>query len=517
MAGARTPWLAPLQAAGSLLLGVASCIAIAGCGAQYRPVVTPVTPTGPASQPTAYFVAISSPSPTAAGLVTIIDAFGNTIVAQATLSNGPFSFNLNSTGSSAFNINSDQTAATSNSSFVLNSYGIFVGTSSGGGLRTQNVSTSTIPADAFPFNAFSASTALYLVEPYIDPVTLMSTGTSSVAQLTGVIPALQTEITVAPNPVNFAGASAAPRLYAISQGCTPGIGGCTIGTLSTPTACANPSSVTTSGEADAIEISTNTVSNRIPVGVCPVYGIMSPDYYRAYILNRGSNNITVINAQTNTLDNQANLSNGTAGANIAVGGGPVYADLYPQSNLLVTANYDSNSVSVINVPTNTYQNDGATFGQVTTISKGIGSGPVALTILRDGTRAYVANQNDCSVSVVNLISFLVTKTIALPPLAQPDSTGSTVCHPKAIASVYSTPAGIVYVASANSNVLTAINTETDTVSATVQLPGNAVTVYSTTQNAANSTNSIVNSNATGLGVPCAPTDTSPFCTAQAAR
>ena len=526
LAGVRTPWLAPWHAAGSALL-----ILLAGCGAQYRPVVTPITPTGPASQPSAYFVAISAPSPTVAGLVTIVNAFGDTVVAQATLSNGPFSFNLNSSGTSGFNINSDATVAGITSglpgSFVLNSYGISVGTSTGGGLRTQNISTSTIPTAAFPFNAFSTSTGLYLIEPYVNPALINSpnaaatTGTPSVAELTGTIPALQQEIPVAPNPVNFAGASAAPRIYTIAQGCTVGVAGCTTGPLVTPNACSTPASVTTPGEADALELTTNTISNRLPLGNCPVYGIMSPDFLRAYILNRGSGTITVINSQTNALDGSANTANGTPGSTITVGGGPIYADLYAPSSLLVTANYDSDSVSVINVPTDIFSNDGPTFGtangcpagvtsgagcaiSLKTASSPSGKGPIAVTILRDGSRAYVANQNDCSVSVVNLTSFVVTKTISL---------GSNSCHPKAIASVYSTPYSVVYVASADSNVLTAINTETDTVSSSIQLPGNAVTVLSTTQNAATSVNSIVNSNATGLGVPCAASDTSPFCTA----
>jgi YVTN family beta-propeller protein len=526
MAGAKRPW----QAAGLLLFF------LGGCGAQYRPVVTPITPTGPASQPAAYFLAISSPSPTAAGLVTEVDAFGDTIVAQATLANGPFSFTLNGSGAAGYNLNSNATVAGIASGqqgiFTLNSYGTAPGTSAGAGsLRTQAVSTSTIPATAFPFNIFTTTTGVYLIEPYIDPATMLPTGPPAVAQLTGNVPALQQEIPVAPNPVNFAVSYGAPRLYSLSQGSTAG------GAIATPNACETPSSVTTAGEADAIELTTNTVSNRLPLGICPVYGLMSPDFLRAFVLNRGSGTITVINSQTNSLDTTADSQNpdatvkcatpGSAScANITIGGGPVYADLYAPSSLLVTANFDSDSVSVLNVPTDVYGNDGPTFGTPNGCPAGASGancaislkpagslapkGPIAVTILRDGSRAYVANQDDCTVSVVNLTSFVVTKTI---PLGITNSAGEP-CHPKAIASVYSTPAGKVYVASSDSKVLVAINTETDTVSASVQLPGNAVTVYSTTQNAATGLNSISISNASGLGVPCASTDTSPFCPGQ---
>ena len=366
MAGAKRPW----QAAGMLLF------ALSGCGAQYRPVVTPITPTGPASQPTAYFVAVTSPSPTAAGLVTIADAFGDTIVGQAALSNGPFSFVLNASGSVGYNINSDATTAGiatgTPGSFVLNSYAISVGNSSGGGLRTQNINTSTIPAAAFPFNAFTTTTGLYLAEPYVNPTTMTYTqstntispaGSGFVAELTGAVPALQQEIPVAPNPVNFASATGAPRLYSLSQGTTNG--GTGFAPLATPNACATPQLVTTVGEADSIEVTTNTVSNRLPLGVCPVYGIMSADYSRAYVLNRGSGTVTVINSQSNILDKNANVANGSAGSDIAVGltrrSGPVFADLYTPSSLLVTANYDEGTISVINVPTDVYGNDGPTF------------------------------------------------------------------------------------------------------------------------------------------------------------
>ncbi len=519
---AKCPW----QAAGTLLL------LVAGCGAQYRPVVTPLTPTGPAAQPSAYFIAISSPSATAAGLVTIIDAFGDTVVAQATLSNGPFAFTLNSGGSEAYNLNGNSTttsvASGAQGSFTLNSYGISVGTTSGGGLRTQDVSSSTIPALAFPFNAISTTSSLYLIEPYINPATLASTSIASgktvagagyVGQLTSTsgTPSLQQEIQVAPNPVNFAGTSGGPRVYSISQGNTLTTGG----PLATADACNKPSTVTTHGEVDSIEVTTNTNSKQIAVGICPVYGIESADFERAYILNRGGNggtgagatgSITVINAQSNLPD----VIPATGASTIPVGGGPVFADLYSPSSLLVTANYDSNTVSVINVPTDVYGNDGPNFGPAAPPIT-VGHGPVALTILRDGSKAYVANQVDGTVSVVNLSTFSVEKTITLPSVTPTASNPLGLFRPKSIASVYSTPAGKVYVSSPDSNALVAINTETDTVAASILLPANAVSVYSSTQNVSSTStlNSIVNSNSSGFGIPCVASDTSSFCTGTA--
>jgi YVTN family beta-propeller protein len=502
MTGAKCPW----QAASVLLLFVA------GCGAQYRPVVTPVTQTGPASQPSTSFVALSAPSATSPGLATLIDGFGQTVLGQAALSNNPFAFALSSNGGTGYSLDGNEIASgsvTGQGSFILNSYTITAPSSSTNGLRTLGVNTSTIDALSFPFNEIWTTNALYLIEPYINPATQQSTSlaagklpnTAYVGEFnfSSGAPALQQEIGVAPNPVNFAGTAAGPRLYVISQGNSLPTGG----PLATPSACNTPSSVTTNGEVDSLEVTTNTISTEIPVGICPVFGIESPDFLRAFILNRGSGNITVINAQSNAVD--ATIPGNNGSPTITTGAGPVYADLYSQSNLLVTANYDSNTVSIINIPTDIYDNDAPNFGTVTTIP--VGNGPVALTILRDGSRAYVANQKDGTVSVVNLLTFKVTKTISLPP------GGNGQAQPRSIASVFSTPAGAVYVASPNSNTITVINTETDTVSASVLLPANAVSVSGTTQNAsANpSVNSIVNSNSSGFGVPCAPSDISPFC------
>src|ERR1035438_7112327 len=84
-----------LVAAGAVLVAAAL---IAGCGNAYRPVVTPINPSGPAPQPTSYAVVVSSPSPTSKGVVTIIDYSGDTVMAVAPIGPGPNSFVLDQLG-----------------------------------------------------------------------------------------------------------------------------------------------------------------------------------------------------------------------------------------------------------------------------------------------------------------------------------------------------------------------------------------------------------------------------------
>jgi YVTN family beta-propeller protein len=509
-AGAAAPWLAAVGLVGLL----------SGCGAQYRPVVTPVNPTGPASQdPNANFIVISTNSPATNGLATLINGSGDTIMAQATLGNGPFSFALDSTGSFGYSLNSN-----GNTNVTLDAYATSApaaNSASATGLQTRNVTNSTLTPGSNPTAIFAVTNNLYLLEPYtvLDP-TLTAAPNAALAVLSRQVPAatadqvttapnLQQEIPIAPNPVQFAGTPLSSRIYAISQGQSAATSGTGAAVTLPIDACNTPTAVTTPGEAASIETPVNAISGRLPVGICPVFGLMSGDNNRAFILNRGSNNVTVINVQQNAIDAvhpTLTLSTGTV-----PGLGPVHAAIYQPGGLLVTANYDSNTVTVIDVGLDIYGNDGPNFGQTHTIP--VGKGPVAVTILQDGSRAYVANQLDGTVSVVNLTSFVVSSTVPVYGGA----------HPDAIASVSGIGTGAVFALAKDSQYITAIRTDTDQVTANIFLQSFGLALRSTTDTAGGPSNSppggsngqfnsITASRAAGQGVPCNPVrDPSPFC------
>jgi DNA-binding beta-propeller fold protein YncE len=466
-------WLA----AGALLVLAGA----AGCGSQYRPVINPVVPTGPAAQPTSYAVVFSQPGlmpsdlpatappcPTSAyanpGVATIVDFSGDSIMALAQIGNGPLAFAVDPTGSLAYSENCDGTISSVPISTAL---------------QTNKVGSSTLLAGAVPINTLVTTGSQYVVEQ----------GRDAIAAMSGSPPALKQEVPVAPAVINVAGASTSQRVYSISQGST--------GSSSVAWGdCANPSAVTAAGEADAIEIATNTISARLPLGVCPVFGVMSADSRRTFIMNRGSGTITVINSQLNTLDTALNAS-GTinlCGGTTPCNAGPVYAEFYTPGNILAVSNYDNNTVSVIDTSLDVYGNDSATFGKVLATVP-VGSNPAMLTVLQDGSRAYTANQGDGTVTVVNLTSFTAQKTISL---------GSGTPNPRTIVSTYNYPSGKVYVTSQNSPNLVIIRTDTDVLSATLTIQGNVVGVRTTNQYAGSTTqggNNITVSRSAGSGVP----------------
>jgi YVTN family beta-propeller protein len=406
--------------------------AITGCGNTYRPVVTAINPVGPASQPQRYAVAISDPGDGLPGLVTIVDFSGDTVLITANVGVAPYYFIMNAGGNTGYTLNGDGTMT----SFDVSNQ-----------LQTRDVVQTTLLNGALPNSIFPDATSTFITEA----------GRNAVAQLKGSPPALNQELPIASGftPVYIAGYSGAARQYVISQSTTGA-----------------------SGQVAAIETSSNTISSTIAVGKTPIYGVMTSDGKRAFILNQADGTVSVINSQANQLDAVPS----PAVNPIPVGTAPVWADLAPTRNELVIANAGNGtskgSVSIINIPLcsaaalpgnpncdSTNPIDANGFGQVLATVP-VGVNPRMIAVLQDGSRAYVVNQADSTVSIVNLTTNTVTATIPVP---------ATV-HPNFIAVINGTPTGKVYVTSPESTNMTIIRTDTDVVETTIPLQGKGVQV-----------------------------------------
>lgn len=508
--------------------GLLAVVATIGCGNQYQPVITPIQPTGPAGQPTAYALVTSEPqynlldvpadnpcildstqaapyppkAYTDPGVATLIDTSGDSIMNTALIGNGPINMGMDPTGGLAYVPNCDGTMSYVEANSTL---------------QTNQIKTSTFlntyngaKLYAVPNNVLAMNGTIFVTEK----------GHNAIAEMSAdAPPALEQEIPVAPALINLVGIDDAQRIYAISQGNSSTGGNLAWG------ACSNPSSVTTNGEADGLDLLISTtdkvtsvanqsISSRLPLGVCPVYGVMSSNGERAFIMNRGSGTVTVIDAQKNAIDTTNNgylTGNGTI--NLCPGqstcnAGPVFADTYNNGQLMVTANYDNNTISVIDISQDVYGNDSATFGKILATIP-VGEHPAALSILQSDTnpRVYVADQgttttggstttynDDGAVTIVNLNNDSVIKTISLN------------MNPREIASVYNYPTGKVLVAGPNSPFVTVIRTDTDTLDTTIEVQGNITGLRTSTQYAGASSgvltnNSIIESHAPGSGEP----------------
>ncbi len=445
-----------------ILLGSAAALSIfvAGCGNQYRPVVSAINPVGPATQPTKYAIAISAPSPTAAGLLTFVDFAGDTVLSTPQILANPTYLALTLGGGQGFAINS----AGSFNTFPSGSPETLI---------SSQISQSTLSAGSLPVSITAVSlvgtnASVFVPEP----------GLSQVAALTSS-GSLDQNIGIPNNPIYVVGANGARRAYVISEG-----DGKTASTVS------------------SLEGGNLAVSSTIPVGIDPVYGVMTSDGNRAFILNKGSGTVNVINV----INNGPDLATPVIPATGTLGLHPVWADLSPLTNQLVVLNQGDGthpgSLSIINIPlcsaaspaTNPNCNpanpiDAIGFGQVlATVPVGIN--PVMVSLLQDGTKAYVANAGNAaagvegSVSVVNLVSGQVTATIpgvsSTAATADTNTTPTAVYgHPTTIIATTGTPTGKVYVTSSDNKFMTVIATDTDTVETHVNLQGLGVRVVIT--------------------------------------
>ncbi len=517
-----------LAEAGAALV---AAVLIAGCGNNYRPVVAPVPSSGPAPEADSYVVVASDAGAGLPGVATIIDYSGDSILAEAPIGIEPLAFTIDAAAEYGYTYNSDHTIT----NFPIES-----------SLQQKLELVTTLPTDAQPINILSPSAEqLWIGDLFGDVVDLF---TSEPEKFTESVP-----MSPATAPVFIAGAAVSPgqRQYIINQNIS--------GTPTGVECNLSPTTEPNNGSAVPIEILSDTTDPAIaldPFAVatgstlarCPVFAVQSPDLRRLFVLNRGSDTISVINSQNNSLDQCPPFTNqngqlvtchpilplstaaetaltnavtaaGDVGivptappnsdANLGTIAGPVYAEYNQATSQLVVANYDGGTISVIDVSLDQYGNDSPTFGTTYTIQ--VGANPASVTVLFDGSRAYTANQGDCgtnctatgngTVTVVNLSSHTVEKTLAVTGL------------PRTVVSTENSFYGKVYAAAPNSDFLTVLETETDLVDTNILIEGNVLDVRTTTQNGTkqsvttyNGTASFSNSNYSsrvpGWGQPC---------------
>ena len=470
-----------LQRSGHAVASLGVIAALAGCGANYRPVVTAINPVGPAGQPTKYAIAVSSPNSTSLGLVTTVDFSGDTVLSTPQILSNPSYFVLNPSGLAGYTINKQGSLDT----FNLANPSVLI---------TSQVVQTTLPADSLPVSMTPLTPASGIASIFIP-----QQATSSIAALNSGTAALYDDISVGnggSNPVYVVGTNGTPRVYAISQN-APG----------------------SNGQIDALE-STSTlqlsISKTISVGVAPIYGVMTADDRRAFIMNQGSGTVSVVNVTNNALDTPTPTitippipiaGGGTAAPN------PVWADLAPSVSEMVVLNQGDKvhpgSLSIIQIPlcnasaqpTNPNCDasnpvDATGFGQIVGTAI-VGINPTMVSVLQDvytgNLRAYVINTLDgtgtCpgegSVSVVTLASGQVTTICGVSgDAATADAASKTNVplifgHPNSVSATAASPTGKVYVTSGDNNYMSIIYTDSDTVQGHINLQGTGLRVLVT--------------------------------------
>ncbi len=320
--------------AGALLLAM-------GCNDTLRQFITPIPP--PTGDPGALAHAITlstNPAPTGDGSDMHIDVSGDSSVGVVPLGANPVF--LGKSNSRVFAIDSGDATNPP----TVSAYTALLP-------QTATVSTVTLPASALQPTAGSTSSA--------GNIFIANRGSNDVSVISGAILAvIVPSIPVGAQPVMIAGNTANNQIFVINN-----------------------------GDDSVTQISTidNTVVRTIslPAGSKPIWGVMSADGLFVFVVDQGTNKVSVIDASTGGLL-----------PDITVGTSPNFAFYEPTLRRVYVSNTGSQNISVINANGISDTNPPTLLKNIT-----VSGTPTSVTALTNGTKAYAALGN-CGTGVNHL-------------------------------------------------------------------------------------------------------------------
>ncbi|HWZ43650.1 MAG TPA: YncE family protein, partial [Candidatus Saccharimonadales bacterium] len=304
-------------------------VLVEGCSNTFRPTIVSVPGNSGDPSSLAQAVVLSTNPGGGPGSDTHIDVSGDTNVGVVNLGTNPV-FLSKISNNRALAINSDQTV-TSYLALLPQSTAINVITQPSGSLTGVSA-------------AASSNGNIYVANNGSNNVTVIP-GNQNVA--TG-------NVTVGSQPVSVASNAASNKAYVVNRG---------------------------SNNVSVINAQDNSVAAAvIPVDTSPIWGLVSTDGRLLFVVNQGSGTVTVIDTV---------LDMPVASPPITVGSMPNFAFYDNKLKRVYVNNSGSNSISVIKA--DVFDPANSIFPTLlATINLSPGPLPTSLTVLADGSRAYVA-------------------------------------------------------------------------------------------------------------------------------
>jgi YVTN family beta-propeller protein len=392
-------------------LAVAAFILVVelGCGDQYRPVANPIVSGGGQPQSThyAYVVNYNANGP---GSTTQIDVSGDTNVGVNPLGAGSIR--------EAFPPSSDALFIANSGNDTVSEYLPIV---------AGPITTIALLPGSHPVFVSSAQTGVMYV---------INSGANSLCPTTGSISTIPistlnvtSTVCVGVNPTSMVQVPGGNFIYVLNAG-----------NSTTPASLSlfTPGNLTT----------TATITSANGLGANPVSLAASTDGNWVFVATQGSGGgpgaLDVISA------GQASV-----GASVPLGVQPTFSTVDPFLNRLYVTNTGDNTVSVFDV-TNVNLSNQPAIPTLATVT--VGTGPIGLTALADGTKFYVANTGSDDVTVVSASSYSVLGTVALAAGADPVWIASDPTASK------------VYVANQGTTNTTIIQTSNNTITLSIPAP-----------------------------------------------
>ena len=376
-----------------------------GCGDQYRPVANPIIGPGGQPQPT-HFAFVVAYNPAGNGSAVKIDVSGDTTSGLQTMGLGSIYEGANGSGSLMFIANRDNDS--------VSEYNLVLG----GSVTTINLLTgshpvavtSTSTSNAYVLNSGSNSAC-----PNTGSLSTINTGTLAVTST----------VCVGVNPTSMVQLPGNGEIYVINQGdnsvsiFVPSSGTIS-GTVTTGSGLGqNPTALAASLDSSFIFIATagdgvnpgaldilprysTTVGASVALGVAPNSAIVDPYLNRLYVSNGGSNTVSVFDASNVNVSNSPAIPLlGTAN----VGTDPVNVTPLPNGTQFYVADSGSDEVTVVSA---------SSFSTLKTIPLASGAAPVWVASEPTSTKVYVANPGTGTISVIQTVDNTIAVNISAP-------------------------------------------------------------------------------------------------------
>ncbi len=387
-----------------------------GCGDQYRPVANPIIGQGGTPQ-MAHFAFVVSSNPAANSSALQIDVSGDSNLEIQPVGTGAVAeaFLAGNTGA-LFTANSLSDSVSEFTTFTTFSA----------------VTTINLPVGSRPIAVTTARPGSMYALNSSPNANCPNTGSVSVIDTSALVATSTT--CVGPDPVSFAQIPSATKIYIANQGDNTvsvfdPLFGSVVATITQAMGLGlNPVFVipsldggyvfvvnkgdgTNPGSLSIIATVNDQVVMNIALGVAPTFAYIDSHLLRLYVTNTGSNSVTVFDLSNLNLNNNPVLN---TLATVNVGSEPVGVTALPDGTRFYTANSISNDVTVVSA---------TSYSVLKTIP--VGQDPVWITSEPSSTKVYTANKASGSVSIIQTVNDSVVTNMPAPP-QDPNCTQSCV-------------------------------------------------------------------------------------------
>jgi YVTN family beta-propeller protein len=403
-------WMKGFRKTIFLLLVALLLLVWLGCGDQYRPVANPII--GPGGQPqNTHLAYVVNYNPNGNGSTTTIDVSGDTVSWLQPMGVGSIYEALSPSFTSLFIANSGNDtvsdfAAPNNGAVITagllpGSHPIFLASTKTGTMYVLNSGfNSACPATGSVSSiATTTASVTNTVCVGLDPINMVQAakggqvfvlnqgdnmGQGSVSVLDpatlDLVKTLNPADGLGVNPVYATSSVDGSYIFVVTQG-----DGVNPGALD----------ILTPGPTPAVAAS-------VPLGVRPTYSYLDTHLNRLYVTNAGDNTVSVFDASNVNVANMPPIP--SLSAPVAVGTAPSGIAALQDGSRFYVVNSGSNDVTVVSA---------TSFAVLKTIAVGVGPSFVAAD--PGSTKVYVTNPGSFNTSIIQTVNDTVTATIAAPP------------------------------------------------------------------------------------------------------